>query len=66
MGRNHLKGRHGDRNNAVLAAAGFNFACCCDGSNGYCVRCGKYFAKTSARPNTSKQTALHKASRSTM
>ncbi len=25
MGRNHLKGRHGDRNNAVLAAAGFNF-----------------------------------------
>jgi IS5 family transposase len=25
MGRNHLKGRHGDRSNAVLAAAGFNF-----------------------------------------
>jgi IS5 family transposase len=25
MGRNHLKGRHGDRANAVLAAAGFNF-----------------------------------------
>lgn len=25
MGRNHLKGRHGDRINAVLAAAGFNF-----------------------------------------
>ena len=25
MGRNHLKGRDGDRSNAVLAAAGFNF-----------------------------------------
>ena len=25
MDRNHLKGRHGDRINAVLAAAGFNF-----------------------------------------
>jgi hypothetical protein len=25
MGRNHLKGRHGDRCNAVLAAAGYNF-----------------------------------------
>jgi transposase, IS5 family len=26
MGRNYLKGRDGDRANAVLAAAGFNFA----------------------------------------
>src|SRR5215813_15488117 len=25
MGRNYLKGRHGDRINAVLAAAGYNF-----------------------------------------
>jgi IS5 family transposase len=25
MGRNHLKGRHGDRANALLAALGFNF-----------------------------------------
>ena len=25
MGRNYLKGRDGDRINAVLAAAGFNF-----------------------------------------
>jgi len=25
MGRNHLKGRDGDRSNAVLAAAGYNF-----------------------------------------
>jgi IS5 family transposase len=25
MGRNYLKGHHGDRTNAVLAAAGFNF-----------------------------------------
>ena len=25
MGRNHLAGRHGDANNAVLAAAGYNF-----------------------------------------
>ena len=26
MARNYLKGRHGDRANAVLAAAGYNFA----------------------------------------
>jgi IS5 family transposase len=26
MGRNYLKGRHGDRINAVLAAAGYNFS----------------------------------------
>jgi len=26
MGRNHLKGRAGDRINAVLAAAGYNFS----------------------------------------
>ena len=26
MGRNHLKGRDGDRANAVLAAAGYNFS----------------------------------------
>ena len=26
MDRNHLKGRQGDRINAVLAAAGFNFS----------------------------------------
>jgi IS5 family transposase len=26
MGRNYLKGRDGDRNNAVLAAAGYNFS----------------------------------------
>ena len=26
MGRNHLKGRDGDRTNAILAAAGYNFA----------------------------------------
>jgi len=25
MGRNHLKGRDGDRINAILAAAGYNF-----------------------------------------
>jgi hypothetical protein len=25
MGRNYLAGRHGDANNAVLAAAGYNF-----------------------------------------
>ena len=25
MGRNYLKGSHGDRTNAILAAAGFNF-----------------------------------------
>jgi IS5 family transposase len=26
MGRNHLKGRKGDRINAVLAAVGYNFS----------------------------------------
>ena len=26
MGRNYLTGRHGDRINAVLAAAGYNFS----------------------------------------
>jgi IS5 family transposase len=26
LGRNYLKGRDGDRNNAVLAAAGYNFS----------------------------------------
>ena len=26
MGRNHLKGRNGDRCNAVLAAGGYNFS----------------------------------------
>jgi IS5 family transposase len=26
MDRNYLKGRHGDRANAVLAAAGYNFS----------------------------------------
>ena len=26
MGRNYLKGREGDRSNAVLAAAGYNFS----------------------------------------
>src|SRR5262249_57944987 len=26
LGRNYLKGRHGDRINAVLAAAGYNFS----------------------------------------
>ena len=26
MGRNFLKGRHGDQANAVLAAAGYNFS----------------------------------------
>ena len=25
MDRNHLKGRHGDRANAILAAVGYNF-----------------------------------------
>jgi hypothetical protein len=33
MRRNHLKGRHGDRINAVLAAAGYNFSCSCAGSS---------------------------------
>jgi IS5 family transposase len=37
MGRNHLKGRHGDRINAVLAAAGYNFSLLCAGSRGFCV-----------------------------
>ena len=39
MRRNYLKGRDGDRINAVLAAAGFNSACCCAGSRSFCVSC---------------------------
>jgi len=40
MRRNHLKGRGGDRINAVLAAAGYKTsACSCDGSGAYCVPC---------------------------
>jgi IS5 family transposase len=31
MGRNHLKGREGDRINAVLAAVGYNFFSSCGG-----------------------------------
>ncbi|MDB5568688.1 MAG: putative transposase, partial [Tardiphaga sp.] len=36
MGRNHLKGRAGDRINPVLAAAGFNFHLLLRCSNGFC------------------------------
>jgi transposase, IS5 family len=41
MGRNYLRGRDGDRVNAVLAAAGCNFGlllCSCAGSKASCVR----------------------------
>jgi hypothetical protein len=37
MGRNYLKGRDGDRTNAVLAAAGYTSACSCAGSSGFCA-----------------------------
>ena len=37
MGRNYLKGRDGDRINAVLAAAGYNSASSCAGWRGFCV-----------------------------
>ena len=37
MDRNYLKGRVGDRINAVLAAAGFTSACSCGGSQNSCV-----------------------------
>jgi hypothetical protein len=40
MGRNYLKGRGGDRINAVLAAAGHNFAYSDAGSSGFCAPCG--------------------------
>ena len=33
MGRNHLKGREGDRINAVLASAGYNFRLSCASSS---------------------------------
>ena len=36
MDRNYLKGRDDDRANAVLAAAGYNFACSSDGSSPFC------------------------------
>jgi transposase, IS5 family len=37
MDRNYLKGRNGDRCNAVLAVAGYNSACSCAGSSGFCA-----------------------------
>jgi transposase, IS5 family len=37
LGRNYLKGRDGNRINAVLAAAGYNFSRSCAGLNGFCA-----------------------------
>ena len=37
MGRNHLKGRDGDRINPILAAAAINSNCCWAGSSSFCV-----------------------------
>jgi transposase, IS5 family len=37
MGRNYLKGRDGDRINAVLAAAGYNFALLLRWLAGFCA-----------------------------
>jgi IS5 family transposase len=39
MRRNHLKGRDGDRINAVLAAAGYNFGSSGAGSEAFCAPC---------------------------
>jgi IS5 family transposase len=39
MGRNYLTGRDGDRINAVLAAAGYNFSCFCAGSRSFYAPC---------------------------
>jgi hypothetical protein len=39
MRRNHLKGCHGDRINAVLAAAGYNSAYSCARSISSCTFC---------------------------
>jgi transposase, IS5 family len=36
-GRNYLKGRDGDRINAVLATAGYTSVCSCAGSKGFCA-----------------------------
>jgi hypothetical protein len=46
MGRNYLKGRHGDRANAALAAACYNFAPSCRYSSRH--RCAATFAKIAA------------------
>jgi hypothetical protein len=37
LGRNYLKGRNGNRINAVLAAAGTTSARSCAGLNGFCA-----------------------------
>jgi IS5 family transposase len=39
MGRNYLKGRDGDRINAVLAAAGYNFSLSFAGSRSFYAHC---------------------------
>ena len=40
-GRNYLKGRDGDRINAVLATAGYNFGPSCAGWPGFCAPCSR-------------------------
>ena len=57
MRRNHLKGRDGDRINALLAAAGYNFSCSAAGSPNFYAACYGYSVAT-YRNHTLRKTAL--------
>jgi hypothetical protein len=62
MGRNYLKGRDGDRINAVLAAAGTTLASSCAGSEGFCAPCCRRSSQRSRihnRPKTGRTLLLH-------
>jgi hypothetical protein len=50
MGRNHLKGRDGDRINAVTAAAITTSAYSGAASSGFCVPCGRSSVEPSWHP----------------
>jgi len=62
MGRNHLKGRHGNRCNAVLAAAGYNFGLLPRWSRGFRLPSSVPYSPTLAAskpPKESSSTVLH-------
>src|SRR5205085_955442 len=62
MGRNYLKGRDGDRINAVLAAAGYNFGLLLRWLGGFCAPCCRRSSQRSRihnRPKTGRTLLLH-------
>ncbi|MGY4403872.1 hypothetical protein ACVIYL_004675 [Bradyrhizobium sp. USDA 3315] len=65
MDRNYLKGRLGDRINAVLAAAGYNFGPCCDGSQSSCVSSSEPSSKPSRLEKPLESGAAASSSRTT-